>query len=161
MLLGVSVTSRMETSKSLNALFFSVTCGFDVFHCPCSALTEAVVASGILPRLASLMGHSELIVVVPALRVTGNVISGTERHTQAALDAGALHFITPLLTHPKRNVRREACWTISNVAAGTQPQISAMMAAPGLTAAVLQQLKSSEWNVKKEASASLKLILKT
>lgn len=119
----------------------------------CSSLIEAVVASGVLPRLVSLMGHSELVVVVPALRVTGNVISGTERHTQAALDAGALRFITPLLGHSKRNVRREACWTVSNVAAGTQPQISAMLSTPGLSSAVLQQLKHGDWNVKKEVRA--------
>ena len=157
---GVSVTSRTETSESCKsngiksysrehvyAYSFSV---YSIFHC--STLIEAVVASGVLPRLVSLMGHSELLVVVPALRVTGNIISGTERHTQAALDAGALPFITPLLTHAKRNVRREACWTISNVAAGTKPQISQMMATPGLSAAVLQQLKHGDWNVKKEVS---------
>lgn len=122
---------------------------------PRSTLIEAVVASGVLPRLVSLMGHSELIVVVPALRVTGNIISGTERHTQAALDAGALRFITPLLTHTKRTVRREACWTVSNVAAGTKLQISSMLSTPGLTTAVLHQLRQGDWNVKKEVCAGV------
>lgn len=98
------------------------------------------------------MGHSEPNVAMPALRIIGNVISGTDVQTQAAVDAGALRGLVPLLNHSKKNIRREACWAVSNVAAGTLAQISALMTVPGLVASVITVLKTGEWNVRKEAA---------
>ncbi len=113
---------------------------------------DAVVAfPGVVKRCVELMGHEALTVVTPALRIIGNLISGTDRQTQAAVDAHALRAIVPLLTNAKRNVRREACWAVSNVAAGTLQQISAMMLVPGLVQGVIKNLKTGEWNVRKEA----------
>lgn len=85
------------------------------------------------------------------MRIVGNLISGDEGQTQAAIDAGALRGLVPLLMHPKRTLRREACWTVSNVAAGTRAQIGVLLAVPGLLAGVVENLRSGEWNVRKEA----------
>ena len=115
-------------------------------------LIQLVVDSGVLPKVVAYLGHPEINVVMPALRIAGNVISGSDVQTQAAVDAGALKALVPLLSHQRRNVRREACWAVSNVAAGTAEQIEALMTVPGLVAAVIGALKSGEWNVRKEAA---------
>ena len=113
---------------------------------------DAVVAfPGVVRRCVELMAHEALTVVTPALRIIGNLISGTDRQTQAAVEAQALRAIVPLLTNAKRNIRREACWAVSNVAAGTPQQISAMMLVPGLVQGVIHNLRSAEWVVRKEA----------
>ena len=113
---------------------------------------DAVVAfPGVVRRCVELMAHEALTVVTPALRIIGNLISGTDRQTQAAVDGGALRAIVPLLTNAKRNIRREACWAVSNVAAGTLQQIGAMMLVPGLVQGVIHNLRSAEWVVRKEA----------
>jgi hypothetical protein len=47
----------------------------------------------------------------------------------------------------------EACWMLSNIAAGTQEQLSQLMNTPNLLSHVLNQLSNSaEWDVRKEAS---------
>ena len=61
---------------------------------------------------------------VPALRTLGNIVTGDDQQTQCVLDANVLTRIVPLLTHTKKNIRKEACWLLSNVAAGTHAQIS-------------------------------------
>jgi importin subunit alpha-1 len=113
---------------------------------------DALLADGVLARCVELLGHAELTVMMPALRVIGNIISGSELQTQAALEAGALCALVPLLKNARRNVRREACWAVSNVAAGTKPQISMLLATPGMIEAVLEQVKNAEWHVRKEAA---------
>lgn len=118
----------------------------------CRALIQTVVDSGVLPRVVELMGHPETNLAMPALRIVGNVISGTDVQTQAAVDAGALRALVPLLGHARKNIRREACWAVSNVAAGTPAQISALMMVPGLVGSVIAVLKTGEWNVRREAA---------
>lgn len=116
------------------------------------ATVQAVAdVSGMLPRCVQLIGQPDEKVVTPALRIVGNIISGTDKQTQAAVDAGALPAIVPLLGHPKKNLRREAVWAISNVAAGTQAQIQAVCTIPGMLAGVLSQLRNGEFMVRKEA----------
>jgi importin subunit alpha-1 len=116
------------------------------------AIVDAVVQAGVTRRLVELMASEEVNIIMPALRTVGNLISGRDVHTQASLEAGALKFLSPLLCHAKPNVRREACWAISNVAAGTSAQIDLLMAQPGLMGNVLTQLQSGGWNIKKEAA---------
>jgi len=107
---------------------------------------------GIVKRCVELMSNPTVTVVTPALRVIGNLISGSDKCTQVAIDNGALRAIVPLFGNQKRTIRREACWAVSNIAAGTREQISTMMAVPGLMSCVTQQLRSNvEWQVRKEA----------
>ena len=107
---------------------------------------------GIVKRCVELMTSPTVTVVTPALRVIGNLISGSDKCTQIAVDNGALRAIVPLFGNTKRTIRREACWAVSNIAAGTKEQITAMMAVPGLMACVTAQLRSNvEWQVRKEA----------
>ena len=90
--------------------------------------------------------------MLPALRCVGNLIGGSDTQTQAAIDAGALGSLTPLLNHAKRNVRKEAVWAVSNVAAGTPTQIATLLATPHLMQAVVAQLRTGEWHVRREAA---------
>lgn len=115
-------------------------------------MVTAVVGAGVLPRVVALLGHAELSVAMPALRIIGNVVSAADQHTQAAVDAGVVAALVPLLRSARRNVKREACWAISNVAAGTHAQIGAMLATPGLLQAVIETMRSAEWHVRKEAA---------
>jgi len=116
-----------------------------------ATINAVVSAPDVVKRCVELMQHQAIEVVTPALRVIGNLISGNDRCTQAAVDAGALAKMVPLLSNSRKTIRREACWAISNIAAGTLEQITAMMLVPGLVQAVLMQLQAGEWAVRKEA----------
>lgn len=47
--------------------------------------------------------------------------------TQSVVDAGALEYFPKLIGHPKNKIRKEICWIVSNIAAGTQFQVEALI----------------------------------
>jgi hypothetical protein len=44
-----------------------------------------------------------------------------------ALEAGALTAMNELLVHPKKAIRKEVAWSISNITAGPEQQIQAVI----------------------------------
>ena len=71
-----------------------------------------------VPRLIQLLGHHNITIAVPCLRTLGNILTGSDELAQRAIEAGVLEEFSKLLDHPKRAVRKEICWSISNVTAG-------------------------------------------
>ena len=68
--------------------------------------------------------------MIPSLRTLGNLITGTNQQTNEVLKAGALDKLFGLLGHENIAVRREACWTLSNITAGDEKQISLVVTNP-------------------------------
>ena len=75
---------------------------------------QTVVDSGILDVLIAQLGE-ESNLATPALRTVGNIVSGSDDQTQAVLDAGLMNQMQTLLNSPKRMIRKEACWVLSNI----------------------------------------------
>ena len=67
--------------------------------------------------------NSEQSVVSAALRAVGNIVTGDDMQTQVILNCQALPCLLYLLSSSKENIRKEACWTISNITAGNKSQI--------------------------------------
>jgi importin subunit alpha-1 len=66
-------------------------------------------------------------VQTPALRSVGNIVTGDDLQTQVVISSGALPALLSLLSSPKDGIRKEACWTISNITAGSPMQIQAVI----------------------------------
>jgi importin subunit alpha-1 len=66
-------------------------------------------------------------VQTPALRSVGNIVTGDDLQTQVIIAAGALPALLSLLSSAKDGIRKEACWTISNITAGSPHQIQAII----------------------------------
>ncbi len=66
--------------------------------------------------------------MLPALRCLGNVITGDDKQTQLAIDAGIVPELGKLLASPKDSIRKEAAWALSNITAGTNVQIQIVIA---------------------------------
>lgn len=64
-----------------------------------------------------------MIIAVPCLRTLGNILTARDEYAQHAIDCGVLEAFTQLLDHPKKAIRKEICWSISNVTAGNPTQI--------------------------------------
>lgn len=75
-----------------------------------------------MPLLSSFR-HNQDNVVSAALRAVGNIVTGDDVQTQVILNCSALPCLLNLLASNKDAVRKEACWTISNITAGNRQQI--------------------------------------
>lgn len=111
-----------------------------------------MVEAGVIPDLVRLLGSAHSNVVTPALRTLGNLVSGDDEQTQAVLDAGALIYMPALLRNAKKNVRKETCWLLSNIAAGNPNQISTLTHTKQLLPLVIGQMAAGEYEVRREAA---------
>lgn len=67
--------------------------------------------------------HSKSTVVSASLRAVGNIVTGNDAQTQAVLNCAPLSNLHTLLLAPVETLRKEACWTLSNITAGNATQI--------------------------------------
>lgn len=67
--------------------------------------------------------HNQHNVVSAALRAVGNIVTGDDMQTQVILNCSVLPCLLELLVSTKETIRKEACWTISNITAGNRHQI--------------------------------------
>ncbi|OWM72439.1 importin subunit alpha-1-like [Punica granatum] len=113
---------------------------------------QAVIESGVCPRLIELLCHPSPSVLIPALRTVGNIVTGDDYQTQCIINHGALPGLLNLLTgNYKKSIKKEACWTISNITAGNKEQIQAVIEA-NLIGSVVNLLQNAEFDIKKEAA---------
>ena len=116
----------------------------------CTVKIQAVIESGVVPRLVDLLLYPSPAVVTPALRTLGNIVTGDMTQTQVVLDFNALPTLTRLLTSPKNVIRKEACWAISNITAGNEHQIQAVFNAD-IIPPLLEVLSNDAFEIRKEA----------
>ncbi|KZV47327.1 importin subunit alpha-1 [Dorcoceras hygrometricum] len=113
---------------------------------------QAVIDSGVCPRLVDLLLHMSPSVLIPALRTVGNIVTGDDIQTQHMINHNVLPCLVNLLTGVhKKSIKKEACWTISNITAGNREQIQAVIEA-NIIGPLVQLLLNAEFDVKKEAA---------
>lgn len=67
--------------------------------------------------------HEQNNVISAALRAVENIVTGDDVQTQVVLNYSALPCLLNLLSSPRESVRKEACWTVSNITAVNPQQI--------------------------------------
>ncbi len=117
-----------------------------------SRIQAVMNAEGMTDKIVSLLAHECSSVVTPAVRVLGNFVSGNDVQTQSVLNAGVLNHVSSLLQYPKKTVRKEMCWLLSNIAAGTKHQISQLMRAGNDMLSIVNTVKEAPWEIRKEAT---------
>ncbi|GAX28584.1 hypothetical protein FisN_1Hh626 [Fistulifera solaris] len=123
--------------------------------------TTKAPPGGLVPRLVELLTHPSWRVTKPALRTIGNIVcaecsddshGGTTDYTEVILDCGAVPRLKELVTHSNREIQKEACWTLSNIAAGTVEQIQAVIDSGAIRPLVeIVQNKKTDQEVRSEA----------
>lgn len=123
---------------------------------------------GFVPRLVDLLLHPSWRVTKPALRTIGNVVcaecndeptsagcacvSPPPDFTEIILACGAVPRLKELITHSNREIQKEACWTLSNIAAGTIDQIQTVIDSGAIPPLVsLARDSSTDQEVRSEA----------
>lgn len=137
---------------------------------PSSHIAEVVTTKdpkspkgGLVPRLVELLLHPSWRVTKPALRTIGNIVcaecsddnnnhNATTDYTEVILECNAVPRLKDLVTHSNREIQKEACWTLSNIAAGTVDQINAVIESGAIKPLVkLVQNKTTDQEVRSEA----------
>ena len=91
---------------------------------------QAVIEAGVCPRLVELLLYSSPSVLIPALRMVGNIVIGDDMQTQCIINYQALLcLLNPLTNNHNKSIKKEACWTISNITASNKEQIRAVIEA--------------------------------
>jgi len=118
---------------------------------------------GLVPRLVELLLHPSWRVTKPALRTIGNIVCAecsddanqvgtTTDYTEVILECGAVPRLKELVIHSNREIQKEACWTLSNIAAGTVDQIQAVIDSGAIPPLVkLVRNKKTDQEVRSEA----------
>ncbi|CAB9511997.1 Importin subunit alpha [Seminavis robusta] len=126
---------------------------------------------GLVPRLVELLTHPSWRVTKPALRTIGNIVcaecsddnnnnhgsssassAATTDYTEVILECGAVPRLMELITHSNREIQKESCWTLSNIAAGTVDQIQAVIDSGAIPPLVkLVRDKKTDQEVRSEA----------
>lgn len=78
-------------------------------------------------------------------------MTGDDNQTQVILSHNALVYLAHLLGSPKETIRKEACWTLSNITAGNRDQIQAVINA-NIIPALIDILRTGELKARKEAA---------
>jgi hypothetical protein len=120
----------------------------------CIERLDAILQTGIIPRLIQLLSHHMHLVRTPALRAIGNIVTGNEHQTQAVIDAGGLIALKSLLNDARIPLQKEACWAISNITAGTVEQVQAVIDAD-IFPKLIHILSYADLKVKREACWAL------
>lgn len=87
------------------------------------SLIQAVLDLGVLPSVKSFLRHESSKVVLAAVKVVGNLLVGTDEQVDRVLDRDLLDAFERLLAGRKRYIRKEILWSLSNLTAGTFPQM--------------------------------------
>ena len=120
---GRCLTFPMVQMKKSKLLLVSVR--YHLFLCSNFASYES--DAGVCRRLVELLMHLNQSVVSAALRAVGNIVTGDDSQTQIILNCNVLPCLLHLLSSTKESIRKEACWTISNITAGNRGQIDAVV----------------------------------
>lgn len=83
------------------------------------------------------------------MRLLGAFVCGNAKLTQSVVDSGALDMLPKLMGHPNKKIRKDVCWVISNIAAGTQLQLEALVLKNYLPR-LIAVFKEDEPEIKKE-----------
>lgn len=138
---------------------------------------QAIKANGSLREIIKLLEHESFEVRHPAMRAIGNILAGGDDDVQSVLDLGALESFRRLLTSkklvsecplaseimscgcgksmcvskvPELKIKREICFSLSNVAAGSRKHIEAMISA-NLFQPLINITKTEKYQICKEA----------
>ncbi|KAL7212123.1 hypothetical protein ACSBR2_014899 [Camellia fascicularis] len=114
---------------------------------------QAVIEAGVCPRLVELLLHPSPTVLIPAPRTVGNMVTGDDTQIQFVIENHVLPCLYQLLTqNHEESIKKEACWTISNITARNRSQIQAVIEA-NIILPLVHLLQHAEFDIKEAAWA--------
>lgn len=123
----------------------------------CKMHIQTVIDSGVCPRLVELLScRTSDKVIAGALSAVGKLVLGSDEQTQVVINCDTfLSALRDLLSHEKEQIVKNACWTISNIAAGNGDHIQSLINA-NVYPTILNLLDTSNIEVQREAAWTIR-----
>lgn len=93
---------------------------------------KAIAGYGILPYIMEILKSDQIIVVHPCLRIIGAYCSSSDDLCQEVISNDGISRVGSHLASTNPNIRKEACWILSNISAGTSEQIQELLNEKGV-----------------------------
>ena len=106
--------------------------------------------TGVCPKIFTFLTSSHPGVYVPAMRIIGNFSTGNEHHTNILIENDFLDIALGLLDHQKLIVRKEVCWILSNIAAGTDLQVLELLKKDQLIHKLVDLIQHDRYDIRSE-----------
>mmetsp|Transcript_13187 Transcript_13187/g.23700 ORF Transcript_13187/g.23700 Transcript_13187/m.23700 type:complete len:571 (-) Transcript_13187:160-1872(-) len=145
--------SRLSGNKSNDAIEHTIH-----EHIMSFGMTTNLV--NVLRQIISLQGSSR-VAPWPIVRILGNFVAGyDEGHTQTVIDCGFLDHLPILMDSTNAyDIRKDACWMASNIAAGSKKQVDLLVSKTGvLESLVVRASPVERWQIRRYAILALAAI---
>jgi len=94
---------------------------------------QRVLVTGVLPSIVRILFEGSQLddsmgILIPAIKILGNMFTGTEDQANVVLQiGGVVEILFELLKRPEEAIRKEAAWILSNIAAGTTDHLEVIL----------------------------------
>ena len=78
---------------------------------------RAVLELGVADKIVVMMTHKEITYRAPAVRTAGNLLTESHELSAVMVQSGIIPALADLLNDPLKALRKEACWSLSNLLA--------------------------------------------
>ena len=112
---------------------------------------DPIIESGVIRQLVPFLNHDEDKLKAITVYALGNIVTGTDKQTQAVLDEGVLKYFPELLLSKNEDLVKSGLWFLSNICAGNIQQIQAVIDA-GLIPSIIKALGEEPCGNQKEAA---------
>ena len=114
---------------------------------------QAIIDSGVVPHLISRLESTEAKVLLPTLRTVGDIACGNNQQAEILLSfSNLVGTLMKLVQQSKKAIKKEALWTLSNIAAGTEELIETVISSVANIQQVIQLCINEDEDVAKEAA---------
>eukprot|EP01017_Pseudomicrothorax_dubius_P029701 TRINITY_DN3638_c0_g1_i6.p1 TRINITY_DN3638_c0_g1~~TRINITY_DN3638_c0_g1_i6.p1 ORF type:complete len:470 (+),score=75.34 TRINITY_DN3638_c0_g1_i6:227-1636(+) len=115
--------------------------------------------SGAVPDIVQNLSLPHLSVIIPTLRLIGNMLLGNSVQCEYIVNCGILIHFDILIEHKNSSIVREICWAISNLAASA-PCIKSLLTEEELFRKTLEILDTGTNDLKRELLWAMRNIFK-
>ena len=114
---------------------------------------QKVISLDILQLIVSFARSQSYTNALPALKILGNIIGGTDQQTDYVIKYGGLKALKESLSVQLNSIKKEAIWAISNLCAGTFNQLETLMNS-GIMKILIEMAPDETIEVQKEIAWS-------
>ena len=125
--LAIPVLSEVFSGEVSHELLLDMLWAFNNITESNSEGINALLSIGLLPSIIRFANHSNSSVVLPAVKILGNIVAGSTDQSQWVMNLRGSHTLNKLLLCKNVDILKECIWAISNICAGDRRHLEELL----------------------------------